>query len=88
MNGQQLLPEIVMSGIIAVAFFLFKYLLYKKDQLDDVRFKSLKESIDCFGTKNRVEHEKIEKVLFSHAHVARCALKDCEVKIEDVTVHP
>ena len=81
------MSEIIFSAIIALAFFFLKYLINKKDDLDDIRFKSLKESIDCFRLKNKSEHERLESILLSHAHVVSCENKDCRITLGDITVH-
>ena len=81
------MTEIILSAILGIAFFLFKYLLNKKDELDNVRFKALKESIECSIIKNKYEHERIEKLILNHAHVVTCKNTDCQVSIGDLTVH-
>ena len=83
----QYITEIILSSIIAVSFFFFKYLLNKKDELDNIRFKSLKDSIDCSIIKNKYVHERIETLLLKHAHVVTCKNRECQISVGDLTVH-
>jgi hypothetical protein len=78
--------SIIVTLIVSVSLFMFKYYFIKKDAFDRERYETILKSIEQLCTKNNDDHARLEKTFLEHSHVAHCVARDCNIDVTDLTL--